>query len=58
MLKPDHSPAPATRICIDKMNLTVTDIYPSFQKKSRQETRQEIAERLYPILKKYAPDIS
>ncbi len=41
-------------LSIDKMRLTVTNIYPAFQKKSEQETRQEIGERLYQIFKKYA----
>ena len=59
MLKTDNSPTPDTQIqmeslSIDKMRLTVTNIYPSFQKKSEQETRQEIAARLYQIFKKYA----
>ncbi|MDE7333316.1 MAG: hypothetical protein K2O16_13995 [Lachnospiraceae bacterium] len=55
----DTSPTPDTQIqmeslSIDKMRLTVTNIYPAFQKKSEQETRQEIAARLYQIFKKYA----
>ena len=54
MLKTDNSPAPATQIRKDKMRLTVTNIYPAFQKKSEQETRQEIGARLYQIFKKYA----
>lgn len=59
MLKTDDSPTPDTqirmeRLSIDKMRLTVTNIYPAFQKKSEQETRQEIGERLYQIFKKYA----
>lgn len=59
MLKTDNSPTPDTQIqmeclSIDKMRLTVTNIYPAFQKKSEQETRQEIATRLYQIFKKYA----
>lgn len=54
MLKTDKSPTPDIRICIDKMRLTVTNIYPAFQKKSEQETRQEIATRLYRIFRKYA----
>ena len=41
-------------LSIDKMRLTVTNIYPAFQKKSKQETRQEIGARLYQIFKKYA----
>lgn len=41
-------------LSIDKMRLTVTNIYPAFQKKSEQETRQEIGARLYHIFKKYA----
>lgn len=54
MLKTDNSPTPDTRIQKDKMRLTVTNIYPAFQKKSEQESRQEIAVRLYQIFKKYA----
>lgn len=59
MLKTVNSPTPDTqiqmeRLSIDKMRLTVTNIYPAFQKKSEQETRQEIGERLYQIFKKYA----
>ena len=41
-------------LSIDKMRLTVTNIYPAFQKKSEQETRQEIGARLYQIFKNYA----
>lgn len=59
MLKTDNSPTPDTQIrmeslSIDKMRLTVTNIYPAFQKKTEKETRQEIGERLYQIFKKYA----
>jgi len=59
MLKTDNSPTPNTqirmeRLSIDKMRLTVTNIYPAFQKKSEKEVRQEIATRLYQIFKKYA----
>lgn len=54
MLKTDNSPTPDTQIRKDKMRLTVTNIYPTFQKKSEKETRQEIGERLYQIFKKYA----
>lgn len=59
MLKTDDSPTPDTqirmeRLSIDKMRLTVTNIYPAFQKNSEQETRQEIGARLYQIFKKYA----
>ena len=59
MQETDNSPIPDTQIrmeslSIDKMRLTVTNIYPAFQKKSEQETRQEIAARLYQIFKKYA----
>ena len=65
MLQTDSAPTPDTRIrmecfsmegslSIDKMRLTVTEIYPAFQKKSEQETRQEIGVRLYQIFKKYA----
>ena len=59
MSKTNNSPTPDTPIrmeslSIDKMKLTVTNIYPAFQKKSEQETRQEIGARLYQIFKKYA----
>ncbi len=59
MSKMNNSPTPDTQIrmenlSIDKMRLTVTNIYPAFQKKSEQETRQEIGARLYQIFKKYA----
>ncbi len=59
MSKTNNSPTPDTPIrmeslSIDKMRLTVTNIYPAFQKKSEQETRQEIGARLYQIFKKYA----
>ena len=59
MSKTNNSPTPDTQIrmeslSIDKMRLTVTNIYPVFQKKSKQETRQEIGARLYQIFKKYA----
>ena len=65
MPKTNNSPTPDTQIrmdslsmteslSIDKMRLTVTNIYPAFHKKSEQETRQEIGARLYQIFKKYA----
>ena len=54
MSKTNNSPTPDTQIHKDKMRLTVTNIYPAFQKKSKQETRQEIGARLYQIFKKYA----
>ena len=59
MSKINNSPTPDTQIrmenlSIDKMRLTVTNIYPAFQKKSEQEARQEIGARLYQIFKKYA----
>ncbi len=59
MPKANNSPTPDTQmrmesLSIDKMRLTVTNIYPAFQKKSEQETRQEIGARLYQIFKKYA----
>ena len=54
MPKTNSSPTPDTQIRKDKMRLTVTNIYPSFQKKSEQEARQEIGARLYQIFKKYA----
>ena len=59
MPKTNNSPTPDTQmrmesLSIDKMRLTVTNIYPVFQKKSKQQTRQEIGARLYQIFKKYA----
>ena len=59
MPKTNNSPTPDTQmrmesLSIDKMRLTVTNIYPAFQKKSEQETRQKIGARLYQIFKKYA----
>ena len=65
MPRTNNSPTPDTQIrmeslsmkeslSIDKMRLTVTNIYPAFHKKSEQETRQEIGARLYQIFKKYA----
>ncbi len=59
MPRTNNSPTPDTQIrmeslSIDKMRLTVTNIYPAFQKKSEQETRQEIGAKLYQIFKKYA----
>ena len=59
MPKTNNFPTPDTQIrmeslSIDKMRLTVTNIYPAFQKKSEQETRQEVGARLYQIFKKYA----
>lgn len=59
MPRTNNSPTPDTQIrmeslSIDKMRLTVTNIYPAFQKKSEQEARQEIGARLYQIFKKYA----
>ncbi len=59
MPRTNNSSTPDTQIrmeslSIDKMRLTVTNIYPAFQKKSEQETRQEIGARLYQIFKKYA----
>lgn len=54
MSKTNHSPTPDIQIRKDKMRLTVTNIYPAFQKKSELETRQEIGARLYQIFKKYA----
>ena len=53
MSKTNNSPTPDTQIhmeslSIDKMKLTVTNIYPAFHKKSEQEAR------LYQIFKKYA----
>ena len=54
MLKTDNSPTPDTQIQKDKMRLTVTNIYPAFQKKTEQEARQEIETLLYQIFKKYA----
>ncbi len=54
MGKSINSPTPDTLIRIDKMRLTVTNLYPASQKKSEQEARQEISARLYQIFKKYA----
>ena len=54
MPETDTSPTPDTQIRKDKMRLTVTNIYPAFQKKSEQETRQEIEALLYQIFQKYA----
>lgn len=54
MQKINNSPTPDEQICKDKMRLTVTNIYPAFQKKSEQEVRQEISTRLYQIFQKYA----
>ena len=59
MPKTNNSPTPDTQmrmesLSIDKMRLTVTNIYPAFQKKSKQQARQEIGARLYQIFKKYA----
>ena len=59
MSKTNNSPTPDIQIhtenlSIDKMRLTVTNIYPAFQKKSEQQARQEIGARLYQIFKKYA----
>ena len=65
MPKADDTPTPDTQIQKDSffvekslsiynMRLTVTNIYPAFQKKSKQETRQEIGARLYQIFRKYA----
>ena len=53
MPKTGNSPTPDTQITKDKMRLTVTNIYPAFQKKSEQEIRQEIGARLYQIFEKY-----
>lgn len=50
----DHSPTPDAQIRKDKMWLNVTHIFPTFQKKSELEARQETAARLYLIFKKYA----
>ena len=54
MPKADDAPTPDAQIHKDKMWLTVTNIYPAFQKKSEQETRQEVGAKLYQIFKKYA----
>ncbi len=53
MRKTDNSPTPDIQIQKDKMRMTVTNIYPAFQKQSEQEARQEIGARLYQIFKKY-----
>lgn len=59
MPKTDNFPTPNTQIqteslSIDKMRLTVTNIYPTFQKKTKQQTKQEIEVLLYQIFQKYA----
>lgn len=54
MLQTDNFSAADTRICKDRMKVTVTNIHPVFQKKSEQEARQETAACLYQIFKKYA----
>lgn len=53
MLQTNKALTPDTRICKDKMRLTVRNIYPGFQKESEQAARQEIEVRLYQIFKKY-----
>ena len=53
MLKRNNSPTPDIQIQEDKMRLTVTNIYPDFQKRLKQEVQQEIFARLYQIFKKY-----
>lgn len=53
MTENGNSPAPDARIHIDNMNLTVSNIYPVFRKRSEQEVRLEISDRLYQIFKKY-----
>ncbi len=53
MIKTDSSPTPDIQIHKDKMKLTVINIYPTFQKKLEQETRQEIEAQLCQIFKKY-----
>ena len=54
ILSNEEKPFMEESLSIDKMRLTVTNIYPAFQKKSEQEARQEIGARLYQIFKKYA----
>lgn len=53
MGKTENLPAPDARIHIDKMLLTVTDVRPSFQQRSKQETQREISAKLYSIFEKY-----
>lgn len=42
-----------TLIQVDKMKLAITNIYPTFQKNTEQEIRQDISAKLYQIFKKY-----
>lgn len=54
MIKTGNSLTPDILIQKDKMRLSVTNIYPSFQKKTEQEARQEISTKLYQVFNKYA----
>lgn len=53
MIKTCNSLTPDILIHKDKMRLAVTNIHPSFQKKTEQETRQEISTKLYQVFNKY-----
>ncbi len=53
MLKNAATPAPDIRINIDKMSLSVINIFPASGKTTEQEIRQEISARLFQIFKKY-----
>ena len=53
MVNKDNTSAGESQIQVDKMNLTVTNIYPAFQKKSQQEIRKKISAELYRTFKKY-----
>ena len=53
MISTNHTSTYDFRIQKDKMNLTVTNRHPVFQKKSEQEVRQTISAGLYRIFKKY-----
>ncbi len=53
MVNKNNTFAGDSRIQVDKMSLTVTNIYPDFQKKSQQEIPKEISAELYRTFKKY-----
>ncbi len=52
MLKTGNSLTPDILIQKDKMRLAVTNIYPSFHKKTEHEARQEISAKLYQVFSK------
>lgn len=52
MIKTGNPITPDILIQKDKMRLAVTNIYPSFQKKTEQEARQEISTKLYQVFNK------